>query len=122
MAFFGGLWAFWGVSASIFRFSGAFCVDCALFRPKRPLGPDVGPKQNFKKLFVTVLAEILTLIGLFWGFWGVFSDSLALSASIALFFVPKDPLGPDFGPKQNFKLFTFLASPEPPQNEQLFFV
>ena len=37
----------------------------------------------------------------------VFSDSLALSASIALFFVPKDPLGPDFGPKQNVvkKLF-----------------
>ena len=33
----------------------------------------------------------------------LFSDSLALSASIALFFVPKDPLGSDFGPKHNFK-------------------
>ena len=37
------------------------------------------------------------------GFWVVFSDSPAFSASIALFFVPKDPLGPDFGPKHNFK-------------------
>ena len=37
------------------------------------------------------------------GFLVVFSNYLALSASIALFFVPKDPLGPDFGPKQNFK-------------------
>ena len=33
----------------------------------------------------------------------VFSDSLALSASIPLFFVQKYPLGVDFGPKQNFK-------------------
>ena len=39
----------------------------------------------------------------FLGFWVLFSDSLAFSPSIALFFVPKDPLGPDFGPKQNFK-------------------
>ena len=35
----------------------------------------------------------------------VFSDSLAFSASIALFFVPKDPLGPDFGPTHNFTFF-----------------
>ena len=33
----------------------------------------------------------------------MFSDSLAFSASVALFFVAKDPLGPDFGPKQNLK-------------------
>ena len=33
----------------------------------------------------------------------VFSDSLAFSASIALFFVPKDLLGPECGPKQNVK-------------------
>ena len=36
-------------------------------------------------------------------FWIVVSDSLAFSASIAPFFVPKDPLGSDFKPKQNFK-------------------
>ena len=36
-------------------------------------------------------------------FWVVFSDSLAFSASIALFFVPKDPNGSGNGPKQNFK-------------------
>jgi len=37
----------------------------------------------------------------FWNCWGglvLFSDSLAFFTSIALFFVPKDPLGPDFGP------------------------
>ena len=39
----------------------------------------------------------------FCGCWVVFSDSLAFSASIALFFVPKDPLGSDFKPKQNFQ-------------------
>ena len=37
------------------------------------------------------------------GFWVVFSDSLALSVSIALSSVPKDPMGPDFGQKYNFK-------------------
>ncbi len=33
----------------------------------------------------------------------LFSDSLASFRSIALFFVPKDPLGSDNGPKQNLK-------------------
>ena len=33
----------------------------------------------------------------------LFSNYLALFTSIAPFFVPKDPLGPDNGPKQNFK-------------------
>ena len=33
----------------------------------------------------------------------VFSDSLTFSAPIALFFVPKDPLRTDFGPKPKFK-------------------
>ena len=42
----------------------------------------------------------------FFGFWVLFSDSLAFSASIAPFFVPKDPLGPDFGAKQNKKIRT----------------
>ena len=37
------------------------------------------------------------------GFWALFSDSLRFFTSIALGFVPKDPLGPDFKPKQNFK-------------------
>ena len=35
----------------------------------------------------------------FLGFWAVSSDSLAFSASIALFFVPNDFLGPDVGPQ-----------------------
>ena len=33
----------------------------------------------------------------------LFSDSLGLFTSIALGFVPKDPLGSDNGPKQNFQ-------------------
>ena len=37
------------------------------------------------------------------GLWVLFSDSLGFFTSIALGFVPKDPLGPDFKPKQNFK-------------------
>jgi hypothetical protein len=45
----------------------------------------------------------LTVFEVFSGFWVAFTDSLELSASIALFFVPKDPLGHDFGPKQNSK-------------------
>jgi hypothetical protein len=45
----------------------------------------------------------LTVFERFGGFLLVFSDSLALSASIALFFVPKDPLGPDLGPKAKKK-------------------
>jgi len=32
-----------------------------------------------------------------------FSESLRFFTSNALFFVPKDPLGPDNGPKQNYK-------------------
>ena len=44
------------------------------------------------------------------GFWAVFSDSLAFSASIALFFVPKDLLGPDFLPKQNQKELENLSN------------
>ena len=42
----------------------------------------------------------------FWDLGGglaLFSASLAFSASIALFFVPKDPNGSGNGPKQNFK-------------------
>ena len=35
-------------SESIFRLSGVFCVDSAIFVPKYTLGPDFGPKQNFK--------------------------------------------------------------------------
>ena len=40
-------------------------------------------------------------LDLLW-FWAVFSESLAFYPSIALFFVPKDPLGSDNKPKQNF--------------------
>ena len=40
---------------------------------------------------------------LFWGVGVLFSDSLAFFTLVALFFVPKDPLGSDNGPKQNFK-------------------
>ena len=38
----------------------------------------------------------------FGGFWALFSDSLGFFTSIALGFVPKDPLGLDFKPKLNF--------------------
>ena len=39
----------------------------------------------------------------FGGVWVLFSDSLGLFTSIALGFVPKDPLGLDNKPRQNFK-------------------
>ena len=42
----------------------------------------------------------------FGGFWTLFWDSLRFFTSIALGFVPKDPLGLDFKPKQNFKQTT----------------
>ena len=38
-----------------------------------------------------------------WWFLMLFSDSLAFFTSIALFFVPKEPLGSDNGPKDFFK-------------------
>ena len=36
----------WG---HMFRFSGVFCVDCALVRPKRPPGARFGAKTKFQK-------------------------------------------------------------------------
>ena len=42
--------------------------------------------------------------------WVVFSDSLALSASIALFFVPKDPLGPDLGQNKISKKYVLYGA------------
>ena len=54
-----------------------------------------------------LLGAVLRFVAVFerfGGFWFVFSDSLAFSASIPLFFVPKYPLGHDFGPKQRFLL------------------
>ena len=38
---------FFKVWGCIFRFSGAFCVDCALFRPKRPPGARFWAKADF---------------------------------------------------------------------------
>ena len=40
----------------------------------------------------------------FGGFWALFLDSLGFFTSIALGFVPKDPLGLDFKPKKIEKL------------------
>ena len=56
-------------------------------------------QHNFPHVFISCLSYLLHFLG----FWVLFSDSLAFFTSIALFFVPKDPLGSDNGPKQNFQ-------------------
>ena len=59
---------------------------------KRPKNKKSGAEQANKNVFKHV-----------GGFWALFSYSLGFFTSIALGFVPKDPLGSDNKPKQNFK-------------------
>ena len=63
------------VSGRIFRFSGVFCVDCALFRPKRPPGARFWAKTKFQKNLKTCLRRAR-----------LFPDSLDISSLFVLWF------------------------------------
>ncbi len=59
--------------------------------------------DKFSSFFICDFILSLTYLGLFLMILVVFSDSLAFSASIPLFFVQKYSLGDDFGPNQHKK-------------------
>ena len=88
------------VLGQVFRFCSVFSVDCALFRPKRPPGPDFAPKQHFtervldtfssffwrKRLKYMYFSTFLGVLGPIFRLSGVFSVDCAL-------FRPKRPPG-----------------------------
>ena len=95
-------------SGGIFRLSGAFCVDSALLSSKiTPWGPTLGQNKVSKKngcpgFPICGFILNLTYVFVFLMILIVLSDSLALSASIPLFFVPKYPPGVRFWTKAKF--------------------
>ena len=90
-----------------------------------PLDSEGGPNalrkkaSSFKKAPMGVYAdgglENVFFFQNYWGFvlkngkmFGLFLDSSWFSASVPQIFTPKDALGPDFGPEQNFGKSRFL--------------
>ena len=101
---------------ALFSDSLGFFTSIALgFVPKDPNWSGNGPKQNFQKTLKTCLtsaqfySKLVFFVCLIL-FLVVSSDSLAFSASIPLFSVPKYPLGADFGLKQNSKKLENLSN------------